>query len=84
MGLYFTVCGVIKKFQKPTHHKYQGTLLAESFVSNERLCGNRVNFLLNMRKVLLWPRDHFDADFQSRFCTRALTTRQLNHFLILL
>ena len=31
------------------------TLLAEPFVSNERLCGNHVNFLLSMRKVLLWP-----------------------------
>ena len=35
------------------HHSPSHTLLAEPFISNERLCGNRVNFLLSMRKVSL-------------------------------
>ena len=65
--MYQPVTVTNSSFYNYTH----STLLAEAFVSNERLCGNRVNFLLSMRKVLLWPRHHFDADFQSRFCTRA-------------
>ena len=36
------------------HDSLRTTLLAEPFVSNERLCGNRVNFNLGMRMVSLF------------------------------
>ena len=58
------------------------TLLAEPFVSNERLCGNCVNFLLSMRKVSLWLTSTFSRRF-SKQVLHARATRQLNHFLIL-
>ena len=58
------------------------TLLAEPFVSNERLCGNRVNFLLSMRKVSLWLTSTSSRRFSKQVFTRARTC-QLNHFLIL-
>ena len=52
------------------------------FVSNKRLCGNRVNFLLSMRKVSLWLTSTFSRRF-SKQVLHARATRQLNHFLIL-
>ena len=63
-------------------HSPKPTLLAEPFVSNERLCGNRVNFLLSMRKVSLWLTSTFSRRF-SKQVLYARATRQLNHFLTL-
>ena len=51
------------------HH----TLLAQPFVSNERLYGNRVNFLLNMRKVSLW----FTSPFSHRLSKQVLHTKKI-------